>query len=115
MNGAPVPEAGDIVWIDFGPPAGHEQAGRRPALVLSGRDYNANSSVIVVCPISRSPRPWPYKVPITTADGLTGYVLCDQLRAIDTAFRVLRRRGAAPPEVLAEVRARLAPLLGIVA
>lgn len=115
MNDAPALEAGDIVWIDFGPPAGHEQAGRRPALVLSGRDYNANSSVVVVCPISRNPRPWPYKVPIATADGLTGYVLSDQLRAIDTAFRVLRHRGAAPPEVLAEVRARLAPLLGIVA
>ena len=105
-------DAGDLVWVEFGPPVGHEQAGRRPALVVSLQRYNAGSTVLLVCPVTRSPRPWPFKVPIHTAQGITGFVIADQVQAIDPAVRVIRRAGRAPDAILAEVRAKLVALIG---
>lgn len=112
MTGS-APDAGDVVWIDFGSPVGHEQSGRRPALVLTDGTYNSASSVLVVCPISRSPKEWPFKVPLPQIGRLTGFILVDQIKAIDPAIRALRKIGQVPAETLAEVRGRLAVLLGI--
>jgi mRNA interferase MazF len=105
-------DAGDIVWIDFGNPVGHEQGGRRPAFVLSPSSYNRQSSLLLVCPITRSERHWPFKVPLRGATGLTGFVLADQVHTIDPAQRVRRVAGRASPETVAEVRTRLLPIIG---
>jgi mRNA interferase MazF len=111
--GASVLDVGDVLWIDFGPPFGHEQAGRRPAVVVTSRDYNSRSSLILVCPITRSPREWPFKVAIPPVGKLTGGVMVDQIRAIDQRMRSFGPYGRVPDAVVMEIRARLAALLGL--
>jgi mRNA interferase MazF len=106
-------EAGDILWVDFGPPMGHEQAGRRPALVVSPRDYNERSSLILVCPITRSTAPWAFKVEIQNAGRIQGAVLVDQVRSIDRQVRFVRRVEQVGTETLARVYGIFAALLGI--
>jgi mRNA interferase MazF len=107
------PEACDIVWIDLGLPFGHEQAGRRPALVLSPRDYNQRSFLIIVCPITRNRSPWPFKIAIPQVDRIKGAVLVDQIRSIDREAREFRRAGRLPRESLDRIYAGLAALFGI--
>lgn len=106
-------DAGDILWIDFGNPVGHEQGGRRPAVVLTRRDYNVRSSVLLVCPIARRSRNWPFEVSLPAAGGLSGVVLVDQIRVVDPVARPVGRGGSLPNEVFGEVKAKLAALLGI--
>jgi mRNA interferase MazF len=100
------------LWIDFGPPLGHKQAGRRPAIAVTPRAYNERSSYVVVCPVTRSERLWPFKVAMPTVGRVSGYVLVDQIRAIDRTLRVVRTAGSLPAEALAEIYGRLAALLG---
>lgn len=107
------PEAGDLVWVDFNPQSGQEQAGRRPALVLSPRAYHAKTALAVVCPITSNTTPYPFKVLLPDDLPITGAVLADQVKSIDRRARGLQVAGPAPPSVLAEVRAKLAALLGI--
>src|ERR671910_2065525 len=107
------PDAGDVLWVDFGSPMGREQAGRRPALVLSGRDYNSTSSVLIVCPITRKQRDWPFTVTVPPIGLLSGFVLVDQIKVVDPAIRAFNKAGSVPGEILAEVRAQLAVLPGI--
>lgn len=106
-------EAGDILWIDFGKPVGHEQGGRRPALVLTRQDYNARSSVLMVCPITRKRRNWPFEVNLPATGRLSGVVLVDQIRVVDPIARPVGYGGSLPNHVLGEVKAKLAALLGI--
>jgi mRNA interferase MazF len=106
-------EAGDILWVDFGTPTGHEQAGRRPALVVSPRSYNDRSSLILVCPITRNIKPWGFKVKIQNAGRIQGAVLVDQIRSIDRRFRFVRRVEPIGAETLDRVYGTLAALLGI--
>ena len=113
VSDAEAPDAGDLLWLDFGPPVGHEQGGRRPALVLSGRGYNSQSSLLVVCPITRKQRDWPFEVSLPAGGLIDGVVLVDQIKVIDPAVRPIRRAGQLPDAVVDEVRARLAVLLGI--
>jgi mRNA interferase MazF len=108
-----VPDAGDVLWIDFGQPVGREQSGRRPALVLTSQRYNTRSSIFLVCPITRTDRDWPFKVALPALGLLTGFVLVDQIKAIDPARRAFRRGGAVSEQTLNEVRGMLAELLGI--
>jgi mRNA interferase MazF len=112
---ADAPDAGDIVWVEFGPPFGHEQAGRRPALVVSSKSYNDKSSLIVICPITRSQAPWPFKVEMPQVGQIRGAVMADQIRSIDRRARVVRLPGAGqvPNETLDRVYATIASLLGI--
>ncbi len=110
---ASVLDVGDVLWIDFGPPFGHEQASRRPAVVVTSRDYNSRSSLILVCPITRNPREWPFKVAIPPIGKLTGSVIVDQVRAIDPAMRSFGPFGRVPDAVLVEIRSYLAALLDI--
>jgi mRNA interferase MazF len=107
------PDAGDVLWIDYGEPVGHEQAGRRPSLVLTGRDYNERSSIVIACPISRAPGSWPFKVEIPPVGRIRGFVLLDQIRAVDPAARFSMHAGRVSEETLALVRERLAALLGL--
>jgi mRNA interferase MazF len=109
---AAAPDAGDLVWIDFGQPVGHEQ-GRRPAMVLTSRTYNTRSSILIVCPITRRRRHWPFEVGLPPDAPISGFVLVDQIKAVDTAARPFRLAGRVPDHVVAEIRAKLAALLGI--
>jgi mRNA interferase MazF len=106
--------AGEIIWIDFEPPLGHEQAGRRPGLVISPAGYNRISSLMLVCPITRNDRPWPFKVALPSVDRVTGYVLADQLRSIDPAIRLVKRSGhQVREETLAAVKGIIATVIGV--
>jgi mRNA interferase MazF len=107
------PDAGDVLWIDFGQPVGREQSGRRPALVLTSQGYNIRSSILLVCPITRTDRDWPFKVALPALGLVTGFVLVDQIKAIDSTRRPFRRGGAVTEQTLNEVRGMLAELLGI--
>ena len=107
-----VPDAGDLVWLTFDPQAGHEQAGRRPALVLSPRIYNQKSGLALVCPVTNQTKSYPFEVPIPSDHGVTGVIMADQLKSTDWRARRAERLGRCPVEVVNEVLARLAPLLG---
>jgi mRNA interferase MazF len=107
-------DAGDLVWVDFGPAFGHEQAGRRPALVISPRIYNEKSSLILVCPITRNRDAWAFKVEIQAGKHpIQGAILADQVRCIDPAARFTRRAGRVGAEIIEKVHGALATLLGI--
>jgi mRNA interferase MazF len=100
------------VWLTFDPQAGREQAGRRPALVLSPRTYNQRSSLALLCPITSQVKGYPFEVALPPGCGVTGVVLADQVRNLDWKVRRARRAGKAPAEILEEVLARIVPLLG---
>lgn len=108
-----LPERGALVWLSFTPQSGHEQAGHRPALVMSPRIYHERSKLAVVCPITSNRRPWPWKVMLPDDLAVSGAVLVDQVRSIDRGARRLRLVGLAPQTVIAEVQAKLAALFGI--
>lgn len=101
------------MWVDFTPQAGHEQTGHRPALVVSPLLYHRRSKLAVVCPITSNVDPWPWKVRLPEGLAISGAVLADQVRSIDRARRGLKIAGRAPEEVVGEVQAKLAALLGI--
>jgi mRNA interferase MazF len=112
VKAAYLPEAGDFVWLTFDPQAGREQAGRRPALVLSPRIYNAKSSLALVCPITNQVKGYPFEVPAPAGCGAAGVILADQVKSVDWRARRTEKLGHCPAETLEEVRARLAPLVG---
>ena len=112
MRAAFVPEAGDFVWLTFDPQAGREQAGRRPALVLSPRAYNVKSGLVLVCPITSQVKGYPFEVAVTAGHEAKGVILVDHLKSVDWKARRAEKLGHCTTEVIDEVRARLAPLLG---
>jgi mRNA interferase MazF len=107
-----VPDAGDFVWLTFDPQAGREQAGRRPALVLSPKIYNVRSGLALTCPITSHAKGYPFEVIVPAGRGASGVILADHLKSIDWKARHAERLGRCPDEVMDEVRAKLAPLLG---
>jgi mRNA interferase MazF len=78
-----VPRRGDVVYLDFDPQAGHEQGGRRPALVLSPTDYNRATGLVVVCPITNVKKDYPWEVVVPENDFVSGVVLADQVKSLD--------------------------------
>jgi mRNA interferase MazF len=113
-HGSPayIPDTGHLVWFSFSPQAGREQAGRRPALVLSPSSYNARSGLCVICPVTSQVKEYPFEVPLPDGLPVSGVVLSDHLKSADWRARSAEYAGLAPAEVLAEVRAKLKPLLG---
>ena len=107
-----VPDAGDLVWLTFDPQAGDEQAGRRPALVLSPRSYNQKSGLALACPITSQVTGYPFEVPLPPGCGVSGAILTDHLKSLDWSARRLAKIGRIPRSTLDEVLAKLAPLLG---
>lgn len=107
-----VPEAGDIVWLEFDPQAGHEQAGHRPALVLSPAAYNVKKGLMVCCPLSTKAKGYPFEV-LTQVDGQEGVVLSDQVKSLNWRVRKAKKKGTVQEEVLQDVRAKIKALLGI--
>ncbi len=104
-----VPEAGDVIWIDLDPTAGHEQAGKHPALVLSPASYNDKTSLVVACAMTTKKKGYPFEVEMP--DG--GIVLADQVRCLDWRIRNAQPKDAASPEVVKQVRLLLGTLLQI--
>ena len=106
-----IPERGDAVWIDLNPQTGSEQAGRRPAVVLSPAAYNRKVGLAVLCPITNQVKGYPFEVAVPEGLGVTGVILADQLKSLDW-----RRRNAAviarlPEETVAEVAGTISALL----
>lgn len=106
-------QAGDLVWVDLRPARGREQGGVRPALVLTDREFHRRNDTAVVCPVTSNKKPWPTKVLLPDGLAATGAILVDQVRTLDRTARGFRAIGRVPDQVLAEVRGRLAALLGI--
>lgn len=105
-------DRGQIVWVNFNPQRGHEQAGRRPALVISPKAYNALSNCVFVCPITSNIASWSWKVMLPEGEEITGAVLVDQIKSIDAKARNLEDAGQSiDPQSLDEVLARLATLV----
>ena len=107
-----VPKRGDVVWITMNPQAGHEQAGHRPALVMSPAIYNGKTGLMVCCPLSTRIKGYPFEVPIELG-GQEGVVLSDQVKSLDWKVRKARKKGAVPEPVMHQVRARIKALLAI--
>ena len=108
-----IPNAGDVVWLTFDPQAGHEQRGRRPALVLSPRTYNAKTNLALMCPITSQVKDYPFEVAITGAGGVEGVVLADQIKSLDWKARRAEFAATGDEELLSQVRERVRPLLGL--
>jgi mRNA interferase MazF len=107
-----VPDKGHIIRIDFDPQAGHEQAGWRPALVLSPAKYNKPSGLVIVVPITNQAKGYPFEVALPKGIKTTGVVLADAVKNADWVARKARYLESAPDKVLADVQARLGALLG---
>ncbi len=108
-----VPDAGHLVKIDFDPRTGHEQAGWRPAIVLSPASYNRPSGLAIVAPITNQRKNYPFEVPLPAGLKVSGVVLSDAIKNVDWRARNARYVDAAPKSVLGAVRERLGLLLGI--
>jgi len=104
-----VPAAGDLVWLNFTPQAGHEQAGHRPALVVSPAAYNDKTSLMICCPMSTKIKNYPFEVFV--AGTTPSVVLSDQVKSVDWRVRKAKRKGAVSVEELAEVRAKILALI----
>jgi mRNA interferase MazF len=107
------PDAGDLVWVDLNPTLGHEQAGQRPAIVLTPRSYNKPSGLCILCPITSRARGYPFEVVLPHADPISGVVLADQPRSVSWEKRHVKIAGMASAKLVEEVCERLAVLLQI--
>jgi len=109
-----VPDAGDIVWLQFNPQAGHEQSGHRPALVLSPAAYNGATGLMLCCPMTTKIKGYPFEVVVAGAvsAGPASAVLADQVKSLDWRVRKAVFKGKAPPRALAEVRRKATLLIG---
>jgi len=108
-----VSERGDLLWLTFDSQAGYEQAGRRPALVLSPAVYNHRANLALLCPITTQAKGYPFELALPNGLPLSGVVLADHLKSADWAARRAEFVAKVPAEVLAEVTAKLRPLLGL--
>src|SRR5689334_12172449 len=106
-----VPERGDAVWISLDPQAGHEQAGRRPALVLSPSSYNRKVGLALMCPITSHAKGYPFEVAVPADLAVTGVILADQVKSVDWRIRHAELIGQVPEEMIVEVLERLRTLL----
>lgn len=106
-----VPARGDIVWITFNPQAGHEQAGRRPALVVSPTSYNGKVGLAVFCPITSQVKGYPFEVAIPSGLKVAGVVLSDQVKSLDWRVRKVAFICKLPQDTIVEVIDKLGTLL----
>lgn len=106
-----VPDRADVVWLDFNPQAGHEQAGLRPALVLSPKEYNRKTGLAVFAPVTSKVKGYPYEVPLPPGLPVQGVVLADQVKSLDWRNRRAKPFGRVPDELVDDVAARLATLI----
>lgn len=112
MPRATVPDAGEVVWLKFVPQAGHEQAGHRPALVVSPASYNGKTGLMVCCPMTTKIKGHPFEV-VAQIDGVDCAVLSDQVKSLDWKVRQAKKKGVVSAEVMLHVRAKMKALLQI--
>ena len=98
-----VPRKGELIALTFDPQSGHEQRGRRPALVVSNDLFNKHTGLCIACPITNTARDYPFHVAVAEGDGVTGFVMVEQVKSIDFRSRKAKRIGRASPETLEEV------------
>jgi len=106
------PERGDLAWIEFDPQSGREQAGRRPALVLTPSRYNRLAGLLIACPITRQAKGYPFESALPAGLAVQGVVLADHLRSVDWRRRRAEFIGKAPAQVVDDVAAKVQALLG---
>jgi mRNA interferase MazF len=106
-----IPERGDVISLSFDPQAGHEQAGRRPALVLSPKLYNKKLGLALVCPVTRQVKGYPFEVVIPNGLAVGGAILADQVRNLDWRARGASLLAKVPPDVVDDVIERIEALL----
>ncbi len=111
MGRAYVPERGDLVWLQFNPQAGHEQSGKRPALVLSPRSYNSKVGLAIFCPVTSRVKGYPFEVILPEKMEVAGAILTDQVKSLDWRARKAKKLGRLPHDLLKEVFAKIRPLL----
>lgn len=107
-----VPRRGDAVWLQFNPQAGSEQAGRRPAVVISPEAYNGRVGLMICCPITNQQKGYPFEVALPDDVGVTGVILSDQVKSLDWRARQADFITALPVDVVEDVLAKLRTLLG---
>lgn len=105
--------AGDFITLDFDPQAGHEQAGRRPAIIVSEAAYNGAAHLAIVCPITTHKKDYPFEVSIPPGSAVTGVVLADHIKSLDLTARRAKLVGKAPRVVLETTRQYIAAILGL--
>jgi mRNA interferase MazF len=98
-----IPEQGDIVYLEFNPQAGHEQKGKRPALVISNNTYNQFTKVAIVCPITNTNKGFPLHVALDNRTETTGVIICEQVKALDVLASSISFREKAPKDIVEEV------------
>lgn len=108
-----VPDAGDIVWMNFTPQSGHEQAGRRPAVVLSPKAYNNRAGLLVCVPVTNQVKAYPFEVVLSGA-GASGAALADQVKSLDWRTRQAERKGKATAVEMLEIKSKIKALLNLV-
>lgn len=106
-----VPDRGDVVWLEFDPQAGHEQAGHRPAVVLSPRIYNQKSGLALFCPVTTRIKGYPFEVVLPPDLAVQGAVLCDQVKSLDWSARRSRLAVGLPQSVIDDILAKVRALL----
>jgi len=111
VRGAYVPDRADVVWLEFNPQAGSEQAGRRPALVISPTSYNRKVGLALVCPITSRVKGYPFEVELPRGLDVEGAILCDQVKSLDWRARRATHLGSVPAAVMGEVTARILALV----
>lgn len=107
-----VPRRGDAVWLQFNPQAGSEQAGRRPAVVISPEAYNGRVGLMICCPITNQRKGYPFEVALPDGVGVTGVILSDQVKSLDWRARQADFITTLPDDVVEDVLAKLRTLLG---
>ena len=111
MAARDVPRRGEVVWLQFDPQAGHEQAGRRPAVIVSPQDYNAKTGLALCCPITSPIKGYPFEVALQEASEISGVILADQIKSLDWRARRARKLWTLPAESLQEVLAKVRVLV----
>ena len=107
-----VPRRGDIVWLSFDPQAGHEQAGRRPAFVLSPEGYNRKTSLFLACLVTSKIKGYPFEVPLPGGMTTSGVILADQIKSLDWKVRKAKFAAETSTAVIEDVLAVVLPLIG---
>lgn len=110
---SPAPDVGDIVIVDFNPQAGHEQAGKRPALVVSPESFNKVTGFAWLCPITNQVKNYPFEVKIKGSKKTTGVILTDQMKSLDWSARKLHKVDAVDSDCLSDVKSIVATILSL--
>ena len=108
-----IPAQGDLVWLEFDPQAGHEQAERRPAIIISPKEYNKKTGLALVCPITSKIKNYPFEVLLPNSHAITGAILSDQIKNLDWKIRKATYVTKANEEVMQEVIAKIYAIISL--